>query len=583
MLNRLIQQQKDLRLAGEPVDIQPLQAIASSIEHFREIVKDPENDEDPEPPRKRARYANGESSVTSSRPDEELGNRTGGKDDEEQETPQEEPPVMPQNMSTWSHVLRTSAQRARITHAQHAVLMSLRFRDMRSRESNIHDAYKNTCNWVVETNHSDQETVQTEIPLINRWLSSGKGVFWLAGKAGSGKSTLMKHVTRQTNLEKLLGRWTYKRKIVICSFFFWHSGTKLQKSQEGLLRTLFYQIFHSCPDLIQRLLPERFHDTDASNDWLRMDLLELLRRFVALDFPETAFCLFIDGLDECGEDPMDLIEILQDIDNPSIKMCLASRPWNCFQEAFGKDKAKTIRLEEHNRGDILHFVNDTITNCSGFLKLRHTDPECGSLITEIADKAQGVFLWVFLVTRSLMRGLVNGDSFHTLRLRLKTFPPELEPYFMKMFKSIEPVYLQETSELLQTSVSATEPYPTMLYQALLEPDLDAYEARCEAIFSELDIDAFLIGLEQTKKRVNARCQDLLETVDCPPAQSISSNQFTDAYHGSKVDFLHRTVSDFLRTPEMKALLKEHAGEGFDPQYKVNKSFQIILRLLEGLN
>lgn len=29
---------------------------------------------------------------------------------------------------------------------------------------------------------------------IAEWLESGSGVYWISGKAGSGKSTLMKHL-----------------------------------------------------------------------------------------------------------------------------------------------------------------------------------------------------------------------------------------------------------------------------------------------------------------------------------------------------------------------------------------------------
>ncbi|KAL9078935.1 MAG: hypothetical protein Q9157_002159 [Trypethelium eluteriae] len=122
----------------------------------------------------------------------------------------------------------------------------------------------------------------------------------------------------------------------------------------------------------------------------------------------------------------------------------------------------------------------------------------------------------------------------------------------------------------------------MLYQALLEPDIDAYEARCKAIFSVSDLNTFLISLEQTKKRVNARCQDLLETIDCSLSVSIISNAFKQAYHGSKVEFLQRTVADFLRQPEMTTLLSEHVGEDFDPNSKINKCSQAIFRLFEDL-
>lgn len=587
MLKRLEQQQKELNVNSQRVNILPLEQIVACIENFQGN-SDTRDKEDQRPPRKRARYSFEDFLVEipddKSAKESEAGKEAAAR--EPTEPLEEELPVMPEKMGTWSEALLSSAREGRITLAQHRVLLSLRFPDMRIRESSIRDAHKNTYDWVVETNQDRENERQNELPLINTWLKSGDGVFWLAGKAGSGKSTLMKHVTRQANLASLLQKWARYGKVVICRFFFWNSGSKLQKSQEGLLRTIFYQIFHSCPELILGLLPERCKHTsgdDNTTDWTLMDLLQLLNRFVAMEFMRTSFCIFIDGLDECGEDLLDLIAILQSMKNNRIKMCLSSRPWNCFEEAFGQDKRRSIRLEEHNRADILRFVNDTISSSPGFRKLRQVDPECSSLINEVVDKAQGVFLWVFLVTRSLIRGLTNGDSIHTLRVRLRKLPPELEPYFMHMFKSIEDVYLQETAELLQISVAAVEPHPTMLYQALLEPDIETFEEKCRELISDSDLDIFILNIHQTEKRINARCQDLLETVNGQSALNTNSNPFMEAYQNSRVDFLHRTVSDFLRQPDMTALLSSHARENFEPRTEIAKAFRVIFRSFDSLN
>jgi hypothetical protein len=579
-----VQEQVELKVKSQPLDLLPLQEIVASIKNFQAHA-DTQDEEDQEPPKKRARHSF-EDFLVNIPEDESAEESEEGAVRELEEPREEELPVMPEEMGKWSKVLLSSARQAKITLAQHRVLRSLRFSDIRIRESSIRDAHPNTYNWIVETDRDRENERQGEIPSINTWLQSGDGVFWLAGKAGSGKSTLMKHVTRQANLTTLLQPWARRRKIVICRFFFWNSGSKLQKSQEGLLRTIFYQILHSCPELILELVPERCGlgaDNDNKTDWNLMDLLQLLKRFVAMEFTKECFCIFIDGLDECGEDLLDLIAVLESMKNSRIKMCLSSRPWNCFEEAFGQDKQRLIRLEEHNRADISRFVNDTISSAPGFRKLQRLDPECNSLINEIVDKAQGVFLWVFLVTRSLIRGLTNGDSIHTLRVRLQKFPPELEPYFMHMFKSIESVYLQESAELLQISLAAIEPLPIMLYQALLEPDIDTFAEQCRELISTSDLDTFLLKIDQTKTRINARCQDLLETIDCPSSRTDLNNSFLEAYQCSKVDFLHRTVSDFLRQPEMTALLAKHARENFEPRAEIGKAFQVIFHSFDNFN
>ena len=47
------------------------------------------------------------------------------------------------------------------------------------------------------------------------------------------------------------------------------------------------------------------------------------------------------------------------------------------------------------------------------------DRRCDELIEEIVFLARGVFLWVFLVTRSLRWGLTNADDMVDLRARLR--------------------------------------------------------------------------------------------------------------------------------------------------------------------
>lgn len=563
-----MEQQRILNTQSQPVRFSDFEDIVASIKAFRTDL-DHQDHEDLERPKKRARHS----------PEASSGEEKPGA---------ENVLSLPQNMQIWSSTLLDSALHAKITRAWHRILLSLKFPDMRIRESNIYEAHQNTCDWVLEPDQGIGNKHGNSLPLINTWLRFGDGVFWLAGKAGSGKSTLMKHAIRQaTKIEKLVGEWAGEKRVVIASFYFWNSGSRLQKSQEGLLRTIFYQIFHSCPELIPKLCPKKWQEAKAGSDhvtdWTLMDLLELLRKFFALDITTTAFCFFIDGLDEFDGDPLDLIKTILKLDkNPSIKMCLSSRPWNCFEEAFGKDKSRCLRLEDHNYDDILRFVRDTISSCAEFPHLQQEGPEWDSLINEIVEKANGVFLWVFLVTRSLMRGLINGDSIHTLHLRLREFPPELEPYFMHMFKSIEQVYLQETAELLQISAAAREPHPTMLYQALLAPSIEAYGDGLKMLFETSNLKAFVNSLEVTKRRVNARCQDLLETTICPLSVSAYSNPFMEAYHGSKVEFLHRTVSDFLRTPEMTTILSKHVRKDFEPRSRTEKAFQTIFGSFEYL-
>lgn len=58
-------------------------------------------------------------------------------------------------------------------------------------------------------------------------------------------------------------------------------------------------------------------------------------------------------------------------------------------------------------------------------QLKVQDNRYEELAKEIVDKAQGVFLWVFLVVRFLRRGLTNADTLLVFQNRLRQFPTDL--------------------------------------------------------------------------------------------------------------------------------------------------------------
>lgn len=82
------------------------------------------------------------------------------------------------------------------------------------------------------------------------WLRSGSKVYWINGKAGSGKSTLMNYICQHPRKEELLKEWSAERGVLTPTFFFWNAGSRQQKTVDGLLRSLIYQILTQCRELI---------------------------------------------------------------------------------------------------------------------------------------------------------------------------------------------------------------------------------------------------------------------------------------------------------------------------------------------
>ncbi|CRK16662.1 hypothetical protein BN1708_002918 [Verticillium longisporum] len=101
--------------------------------------------------------------------------------------------------------------------------------DLQARVTEIVDPFPETFGWVFR--HSQ----------FSQWLQQGSELFWLHGKPGSGKSTLMKYIVRSDETSQLLHNWRRSSHEIQAHFFFHHRGTAIQKSFEGVLRSLIIQ------------------------------------------------------------------------------------------------------------------------------------------------------------------------------------------------------------------------------------------------------------------------------------------------------------------------------------------------------
>jgi hypothetical protein len=271
------------------------------------------------------------------------------------------------------------------------------------------------------------------------------------------------------------------------------------------------------------------------------------------------FCFFIDGLDEFGGDHLEICETLLHLSkSPHIKMCLSSRPWNVFLDSFGQT-TRHVNVHELTRNDIGHYAQHRL----------HTHPKWKSpidraeagkaLAEEISNRAQGVFLWVFLVTRLLREGLTNDDSFQDLMKRLETFPSDLEMFIKQILESVDPFYHPKTARMLKITVAAKEPLPTIVY-AFHEREYDDEDyALNEPIqpFEPAELDSLVAPVP---RRLRGRCKGLLEIND------------------NCVEFLHRTVRDFLMTAEMADYLSSKIEPAiFTPSLSILRAYVAWLK------
>ena len=472
-----------------------------------------------------------------------------------------------------------------------SLLESLRFETMEHRHDSIPEAHQRTFEWIF----SDPKWEGRVWSDFAEWLRSGSEIYWINGKAGSGKSTLMRYIVEDSRTRKNLEYWAQGDVVELPSFYFWNSGATEQRSQSGLLRTMLCQILEQHPGLIPAVFPDEWNMKVAHakysmpinfGSWSLTQLRKSFTHLIQRTSEDLRLCVFIDGFDEFDGDHESLAEYLLGLSTfPSVKFCISSRPWQVFIEMF-KDWP-SLRLQDLTHDDIKLYIEDKLGSDERMKRLSAPalfQIEIDELVKEVTRKADGVFLWVTLVIKSLLRGFRNRDRLSDLMQRLGELPRDLEPLYSHMLSSIEPVYIEDalkTFQLLRIvkgfglTLRSEELYlalTTNLARVLINSETDLELAQSESIplwdrnqgqqiyhsiYNLAALDEYMSIWLRT------RCGGLLE---------IS--------HGC-VSYIHRTARDFL---EQDKLLIEGSGSTllasrmrYDPWTALGISKTLILK------
>ncbi|KAL8678393.1 MAG: hypothetical protein Q9186_005235 [Xanthomendoza sp. 1 TL-2023] len=124
-------------------------------------------------------------------------------------------------------------------------MATLNISETKHRVTNVRKAYKATFHWLFDPT----------IVSFSEWLRASvdhpSPIYWIQGKPGSGKSTLMNFAMKDRRTLGFLGgtpntdsQWTS------VAFFFHERGSSIQKSLVGMLREIFDSILHQIPQLI---------------------------------------------------------------------------------------------------------------------------------------------------------------------------------------------------------------------------------------------------------------------------------------------------------------------------------------------
>jgi hypothetical protein len=332
---------------------------------------------------------------------------------------------------------------------------------MFAQHRNIDPPSKGTYEWIFNQEADEDERERANLGKFKRWLCSDEPYFWINGKAGSGKSSLMSFIESDKRTEKALKIWAGPRELNIFSFFFWRPGSDLQKSITGLLQSLPYQLVRRKPVIIGGLLSA--DRTLVHSVWTETTLLRTIAQALSLYNHDSLFFL-IDGLDEFEGPYLRMLDTLLKLKAGShVKFCLSSRPETALVKKLGS--FPPLCLQDINRRDIESFVRRTLQPYQYVAN--------DEIVTTVVNRSEDIFLWAVLVCKSLVSGYDAGDDAEVIERRLDATPVGLEALSTRMFHKIEDVHhdslsvyfgllkLGEASVALVTVVLHDKPFKTL--------------------------------------------------------------------------------------------------------------------------
>ncbi|KAG5808258.1 hypothetical protein H9Q74_007704 [Fusarium xylarioides] len=429
-----------------------------------------------------------------------------------------------------------------------------------------------------ESDWTDESDEVDEIDQIwecySTWLQSDDKLFWIRGKPGSGKSTLIKFIINNDNTKRLLGSWHPNTRIL--SHFFWKIGSEPQNSIRGLLCSLLYNLLSVDDDAIDQVLREfKFSESkDYYKEWSSSEAEKIL--WFLLDALAHPTCIFVDGLDEILDKDgyQALVSVVQRLTTcRGVKVCVSSRPETELVRRLENMKVKNLRLDDLTKPEMAVYLQKEFEKLP---KENSADLPIEQFTKKLLEKAQGVFLWLCLASKSITHGIMNGDDHETLSKRVEELPEELESLYQKMWERLNGgnrVYRQTAARYFRFAIAEgwnTDLLWTKedeLFGEMDEPNLVqlslAVQAEDGLIFPPKGNEMRLSELDTlcaaTEIDIQIRCAGMLQV----GRQSAFEDIVPDAMYPlmRSVQFIHRTAHDFLvDTEHGQSILNHRSNE-----------------------
>ncbi|KAH9178009.1 hypothetical protein EDB89DRAFT_1844211, partial [Lactarius sanguifluus] len=377
-------------------------------------------------------------------------------------------------------------------------------------------------NTASDAHHEGTAAWCTEGNTLADWKTSGS-LLWIHGKPGSGKSILSSVIIRDIKSLANAG-------LAFLAYFYFDFKDKAKQDSRALLSSLLVQLSDQSDIFYDALFSLYSVHKRGSEQPTTDSLSQCLKRMLTTAGPVPIY-LVLDALDECPygaglpsprETLLDLVDELVELRLPTLRLCVTSRPEFDIRTALKPLATQQVSLHDESgqTRDIKNYVADVVRSDRRMKRWR--DEEKDMVIEKLAEKADGMFRWVYCQLE-VLRCCFPAN----VRRALEELPKSLDETYERILKEINNANREHSYRLLQCLTVASRPLRV--------------EELAELLAIELNVEGI------PKLNADLRWEDQEEAV----LSACSSLVIVVIDNGSRVvQFSHFSVKEFLTSTRL---------------------------------
>ncbi|KAH9015402.1 hypothetical protein EDB85DRAFT_2295638 [Lactarius pseudohatsudake] len=287
---------------------------------------------------------------------------------------------------------------------------------------------------------------------LANWRASGS-LLWIHGKPGSGKSILSSAIIRGIKPLSNTGS-------VFLAYFYFDFKDKAKQDSRALLSSLLVQLSDQSDIFCDALFSLYSAHKQGSEQPTDESLSQCLKYMLTTAGPVSIY-LILDALDECPygtglpsprETLLDLVDELVKLRLPTLRLCVTSRPEFDIRTALKPLATQQVSLHDDSgqTQDIKNYITDVVRSDRRMKRWR--DEEKDMVIEKLAEKADGMFRWVYCQLEALRYCFPAN-----VRRALEELPKSLDDTYERILKEINNANREHSYRLLQCLTVASRP------------------------------------------------------------------------------------------------------------------------------